>query len=320
MMTAEQRVLYPGLLRRARFDSIVVGNSTSMLIDPMRLSDLLGGRFANLAIADGYPWEQQWIVRLFLRETPRPKTIVFGIGWTWCVENDEPLPNQIERFPTWLYQEFDWRDLGKILNRDHLRHARRSVVGYVRSKEPALRDDGYWDFTGGDQYYVLDTALTKIWPHGRTETGPVVPPAAVPPDAVGSWRFPAVERFERLISEIPDAVKLVFAAMPVHAVAQPRPGSIEAAREDACKLRIARLAGSRGTVLVDFRRRSPVTTNDENYWDHLHYRQRIARRIEDALASVLANPRDDPSGFWRVLPPTRPGAPPGPDLLKPRDP
>ena len=67
--------------------------------------------------------------------------------------------------------------------------------------------------------------------------------------------------------------------MPAHIAGQLPPGSKEAAREAECKARMAAIATGRGAHLVDFNFASSITTKDANYWDPLHYRLPIAKRI-----------------------------------------
>jgi hypothetical protein len=94
--------------------------------------------------------------------------------------------------------------------------------------------------------------------------------------------------------------------MPNNVRAQPQPGTREAAVDQVCKDRIAAIAKHHGAALVDFRIRSSVTLEDSNYWDPLHYRIGIARRIVDELKNARATGRDAPDGFYRVLNPPRP--------------
>jgi hypothetical protein len=94
---------------------------------------------------------------------------------------------------------------------------------------------------------------------------------------------------------------VLFVTMPVHVISQPRPGSAAAQREEACKQRLARIAASRGAFLIDFRIHSEVTRTDANYWDGLHYRVPVARRLERAVAAAARSGRPDPGGFWRIV-------------------
>jgi hypothetical protein len=46
---------------------------------------------------------------------------------------------------------------------------------------------------------------------------------------------------------------------------------------------------------------SPVTTQDTNYWDALHYRLPVAARIVADLKTAVSTGADDPAGIYRVL-------------------
>ena len=58
------------------------------------------------------------------------------------------------------------------------------------------------------------------------------------------------------------------------------------------------------TAAIDFMLPSPITDNDNNYWDGLHYRMSIADRLANDLAAIaggvttsdgrqLGDPRED---------------------------
>jgi len=94
--------------------------------------------------------------------------------------------------------------------------------------------------------------------------------------------------------------------MPAHVSAQAVPGSAKAARAEECKARIAEMAKRHEAALVDFNIDSKITSNDDNYWDRLHYREPIADRIVADLAEALTTGKDDPNGDWRVLVPPAP--------------
>jgi hypothetical protein len=93
----------------------------------------------------------------------------------------------------------------------------------------------------------------------------------------------------------------VLAFMPVHVAAQRWPGTRDAAVEAECKARIAAIGRARGAKVIDWRIASPITTNDGNYWDGLHYRLPIAQRVADELISCCAEGRESVDGDYRLL-------------------
>jgi hypothetical protein len=175
----------------------------------------------------------------------------------------------------------------------------RFAIGRYR---PFIRDDGYWLFAPSQYRYDPEAALQLIYGSGpRAIDPPIVPPEAVPDEVKKAWAFPLLDRMAEMLDRVPAATQVLFVAMPVHAMAQPRPGSAHAQREAACKQRIAGIAAKRGSVLIDFRIRSEVTQTDSNYWDSLHYRIFVARQIEQSVGAAIRSQQSDPAGFWRVI-------------------
>jgi hypothetical protein len=89
--------------------------------------------------------------------------------------------------------------------------------------------------------------------------------------------------------------------MPLHAAALPEPGTHAAAAEAECKARIANIARRRSAKVIDWRISSPLTRNDANYWDALHYRVPIATRIAEQLGPAAREARESPDGSYRLL-------------------
>ena len=113
--------------------------------------------------------------------------------------------------------------------------------------------------------------------------------------------MPALSDLDALLAAAPGTARKLVAFMPVHVAAQGRPGTPQGAREAACKARVAAIGRARGAVVVDFRLPSPITTQDENYWDALHYRLPIAARIVRGLQAAAATGTDAADGSYRVL-------------------
>jgi hypothetical protein len=89
--------------------------------------------------------------------------------------------------------------------------------------------------------------------------------------------------------------------MPVHLVSIPPPGSYGEAYENECKARIAGIARAHRAFLIDWRIPSPITENDSNFWDGLHYRLPIAYRVIDQLHDALVDGRESSDGSYRIL-------------------
>jgi hypothetical protein len=140
----------------------------------------------------------------------------------------------------------------------------------------------------------------KLWKGkspGRKEAQ--VPPYAATPEQRAAWRYPALVWLEDILARFPG--REVLAYMPAHIGFQPQPGSAKAARLDECKERIAEIARRHKAVFIDFNIPSEITTNDDNYWDPLHYRLPIAERLVAGLGQAIVTGKDDPNGDFRYL-------------------
>jgi hypothetical protein len=69
IVSLNQRYMYSQILRSRRYDSLIVGTSTSRLIDPEILNGPFRARFANVAINSASAREQSTIVDYFLAHT-----------------------------------------------------------------------------------------------------------------------------------------------------------------------------------------------------------------------------------------------------------
>jgi hypothetical protein len=166
-----------------------------------------------------------------------------------------------------------------------------------------LPPDGYEIFVPDETLYDLSRARENIraMARARSETwsGPARTTRAV------AAPFPALDWLDEALTEMRPTGPVLLAFMPVHASLLPPPGSEGDRREMACKTRAAELGQKHNATVLDFRFRSPVTVDDANYWDGLHYRIGIAARIADGLSAAFKSGRDDPAGFYRVLNPRR---------------
>ena len=113
--------------------------------------------------------------------------------------------------------------------------------------------------------------------------------------------YPALAWMDQMLAELPPSSTKVLAFMPVHVAAQRWPGTREAAVEAECKARITAIGQRHGAKTIDWRIASSITTDDENYWDGLHYRLPIARRIARELIDAVLDGKEAADGSYRVL-------------------
>jgi hypothetical protein len=296
-----QRQMYPQILRSGRYDSIVVGTSTSRLLDPAALGRVLGGHFASFAMPDASAWEQIRIIDYFRRTVADPKALLVGLDHEWCNQSRGPDRRRSE-FPSWAYDDNRWNDLLYLLNNPTLEVAGRTVgrvLGWVPQK---LRDDGFENFVPPESAYDLARARYHIWgPSGPSAPGPVRPAAELSEAERHAMEFEALPWLDESLAGLPAATRKVLVLPPPHAHALPAAGSYGAAREAECKRRIAAIARRRGAMLVDWRLVSPLTTDDSHFWDGLHYRLPVAYRLIDDLEHIVNEGRESPDGSYRIL-------------------
>ena len=289
IMDANQRLSYPQIARGGPFDAAVFGTSTARLLDPDALDAAFGARFANLAVNAATPDEQIRLANLFLANRP-VRAVLFGLDATWCAA--DPPARTANAFPDWLYAEgAPWGMLRQV-NLRAVAVATQAALARAGLARARIRPDGYAVFTPPDDRYDLERARAHI------RAGAADPAArAEAPDAP----MPALGRLDDLLGRLPPQALKLVAFMPVHAAAQGAPGTAAGRREEACKTRVAAIGTRRGAVVVDFRRISPLTIRDANYWDALHYRLPVAARVVADLKAAVMSGAADPDGVYRVL-------------------
>lgn len=285
MLDTNQRYMYPQLIRARQHDSLVIGTSTSRLLEPARLDAAFGGRFANLALSDGRAWEQYRITDLFIRESGAPKVLFVGIDKVWCDVDADTARITSRGFPEWMYDDDPWNDLAGIFNSRTLVIALRRFGLMLGIEELRFDADGFGDFTPGEAAYDAARADEHIWGNRARTIAPANPPVTPTAEQRAAWRFPALGWLEEILARTRGKSRVMLVFMPVHVVMQPQPGSLEAAREAECKRLVGELAERYGADVHDFRVPSEVTTTDTNWWDPLHWRIGIGRDLIDRLAA-----------------------------------
>jgi hypothetical protein len=267
-----QRTENVSLGRSSRFDAAVFGNSHGQLIDPERLTQLTGLSFVQLAIPGADAPEQLAMLHWFIRHHPRIGALVLATDERWCSDNPQPW----KWFPFWLYGDSDFQYLVNSLNSRSAGAAVRRIkhaLGLLHPSDPR----GYDDYERG------------IGPGYKFDF-----PAPEPPPAfdiaridLGNRSFPAIDRLAAQLAAVPADTAIVILFPPQHYSTLPRDAPA-AALLAACKARLARLvAGVPRRGFLDFLVDSPLTRDDANFDDLEHYRARVARQLEAAIAGVI---------------------------------
>lgn len=297
IVSVSQRYVYPQLIRSGRFDSFVVGTSTSRLLDPHILNGAFHARFVNLGMDSMTAWEQSRIIDYFIRKAGEPKVVLIGLDNAWC--DTDALRHRItfRGFPDWLYDDGSLRAFAYQLNSGTVEIAGR-LIGFNLGLYPErVRNDGFEVFVPPDSAYDPERARRSIW-KGRERSRAVTEP---PQDRVPQpFSFPALPWLDDALGRMPNARK-ILTYMPVHVTAQPPSGSAEQRVETECKRRIAAIAVERHAVVVDWRIPSRLTENDTNYWDGLHYRLPVAERVARETADAVLTGAVSQDGVYQIV-------------------
>jgi len=298
-VTSNQRYSFPALARKSKFDSAIVGTSTTRLLRPARFNELFGARFVNVSMNSGTAYEQSRILDLFVRSHPNPRFVVFGLDTVWC-DGESSYRKFTERpFPPWMYDDNRWNDLLHLFDLKTIEQVGLQVA-YLTGLHEARRGlDGYTNFLPPRAEYDIARARTHIYGGTQPLSRAVVKPARTPSAAErAAWRFPAHPLLKDMLASLPPATVKILMFVPYHAYLQPAAGSLEAARWRECKQRIVAMAGGHAnTHVLDFMIDSQITRVDENYWDALHYSLAVADRLAELTARGVAERRSAPDLF-----------------------
>lgn len=297
-----QRQMYPQILRSGRYDSVVVGTSTSTPLDPAALDRVLGGHFASLAMSAETAQEQVQIIDFFRRTVAAPKAVLIGLDHAWCYRNGSPTMRERDAarekaFPSWAYDDNRWNDLFYLLNKPTVDAAGRTIAGLLGWIPEKLRRDGYEFPLRLDSTYDATDARDEIWGAGSRHWFLAVLPGSREADRAVT-DFKALTWLDESLARLPVEVKKYLLLPPVHIHTL---GSLSEAQEAECKRRIATIARQRGATLVDWRIASPISSEDTHFWDPIHYRLPIAYRLIDDLGHVVNEGRESPDGSYRIL-------------------
>ena len=296
-VSTNARFAFPALARSAEFDAALFGTSTSRLLRPAVLNPEFGARFVNLAMNDSTAYEQFRILQVFARRHPNASAIAIGLDIRWCETTPEVSKYTPRPFPEWMYRDNLWHGYRELLNLYTIEAAGQMFGTLTGLKPERYGRDGYTSFVPPDSQYDRAKVAANM-----ARSGITIPNGDRTGDPA-QWRFPTHDWLREGLGLFPDSTRKILFFVPYNHHIQTPPGNDGAAIWAECKRRVAALAAGRpNTLAVDFLIPSPITDDDDNYWDPLHYRTAIADRLARDLAAawqgkasddyvVLAKPR-----------------------------
>lgn len=214
-----------------------------------------------------------------------------GLDVRWCETGDDYQRWTGRAVPLWMYGESRWAGYANMLNLYAIETAGQAFGVLAGLKAETLGRDGYTRFVPPDEAYDRAKVARNL-----ANAGTLIPPGPRSGPAA-TWRFRALEDLAAILARIPDTTRIVLFFVPYHQALQVPRGGYDEDVWAECKRRTAALPR---TLVVDFMRPSPMTTNNDHYWDALHYTTAIADRIARGLAAAA---RGDRSEDYAILSP-----------------
>jgi hypothetical protein len=258
--------------RDPQFDSAIFGNSTGQRINPAELSQATGRHFVQLTAPGADPRGQLAILDFFIRHHQHIGALVIATGAAWCTH--DPAPPLGNPFPFWLYGESSLRYAGRLFSWRAVNHAYQRIMIF-RGVHKRTAPDGFFNYE-------------DVFP--REKHPPIAPEAepAAPLTGQVSDVFPLAELLDGAIKKLPPDVSVVLLMPPIFYTTIPRPGSVEAAEGEACKTAFSRIvAGRPHSNFLDYRIDNALTRDPLNFVDTIHYRTKIAQRVQEGIVASI---------------------------------
>lgn len=287
-IVTNQRFSYPAIAKDDSFDSLIIGTSTTRLLNPDILDLEFNTKFANLSMNSATAYEQYKIYDLFRRNHASIKYMVIGVDGVWCGTRQNPDKYTFRPFPPWLYDDNKWNDFLYMFNDKGLENSVRLIEYWAGKREPKYAINGYSNFLDDDSQYDLKKAVNNLYGNSRkkkefTEKYMASKNALVTDNEI-NYTFPIHDLMGDILRTLDkDTIKIIL-FVPYHY--KNIYGRVE--HYEQCKSEISKLSSNFENIhLVDFMFFSDITTKDSNYWDSLHYRLDIAEQIPSLIFQTI---------------------------------
>jgi hypothetical protein len=255
--------------RDPAFDAAIVGNSTGQLIDPHRIGPPTHLSFTQLTVPATGPREQLAMMGWFASHHDKMGALILVADNSWCAQS--PDLQVTHPFPFWLYGG----------DRDYVAHVLTSKsldravwrVELALGMRPRTDPVGYSDYMAGKNFAFV----------------PQVPePAEDLSVAKFPLQFPWINRLRDQIARLPPEASVAIVVPPIYAPLLEPANSAGALVETMCKSMLeASVTGRPRGAFLDFRVDNAVTRDPGNFADGVHYRNNVAREIEERIVAAL---------------------------------
>lgn len=255
------------------FNAAIVGNSTSIPMQPEVLDRLTGLKFVSLSMSGSQAPAAITTAIFFLHHHPQAKALVVALDDSWCTNGKDVA--ELRPFPFWLYSD----DLSYLFGL--FTHASFTMLRESFAHPGLLRLDGYHPY---DQIFRE---------HGYTDLALVVarldktkrPTAARYPQP---YIFEPPNLLKQMIEQTPERVRFIIFWTPRYISIIPETNSPASQQDAACKGQVADvIATHSNATVIDWSEDSPENRDPVNFYETNHYRDSLAVLIERDIASKL---------------------------------
>jgi hypothetical protein len=269
-----------GIIRDPQFDGVIIGSSVAGTLDPVTIGTTTGHTIAQLALYGGTPQNNLLALRSFRRHhRDRPLLYILTLDALWCTDKMaptvRPLSDWLPEFPAWVYESSDFEYLARIFSPFAIRTAFQRLGIWLGVQQQVIRADGFAPIFNekADPRLVLEKLLATQPPTDAT------PPAAP---------FPSLDQLAEHLASLDQRSPVLLTFVPVFVNALARPGTNAAARDAACKARVADIAARRpNTGVLDLQGDNPLARSEADYIDALHFRGNVAKVVDVEVAKAV---------------------------------
>jgi hypothetical protein len=271
-----ERLLMVSRAMDPAFDSAVVGNSTSIPIEPGTLNKLTGLRFVSLSMSGSQSPAAITAARFFLQHHSTARAVVVAMDNSWCTRGHDV--DETHPFPFWLYGSNAAYFVGLVQN------ASTAMFATSAADPGNNRLDGY---------HPYDEAIRKALGSDPDRIRDRLDKLSRPTQALYATNltFGPPIALSVMVGESNYSVHFVLLWTPRYKTLIPKPDTPAAAADSACKLQVANEFSQRKNVkIIDWSGDDrPENLDSSNFYETNHYRDSIARLLNRDIASALQN-------------------------------